>query len=137
MFNVFSKFHPFIKNNRGQALVEIALVLPLLLLIIFGIIEFGRIFSAQLTLTHASREGARAGALGNSNTEIVEIVSSSSYPLEIGAGSVEITPDENSRFTGDSLTVEINSSVSIYTPFLNGLLENPFPVSAKTTMRME
>jgi Flp pilus assembly protein TadG len=48
-------------GNNGAALVEFALVLPLLLLILFGIIEFAVIFFNQQMITNASREGARFG----------------------------------------------------------------------------
>ncbi len=44
--------------------MELALILPVLLLIVFGIIDFGRMLNAQITLTEAAREGARAEALG-------------------------------------------------------------------------
>jgi Flp pilus assembly protein TadG len=47
------------RDDRGAAAVEFALVLPLLLLILFGIIEFGRAWSVKQTLTDAAREGAR------------------------------------------------------------------------------
>ena len=50
--------------DRGAAAVEFALVLPLLLLLVFGIIDFGRAINAQITLTQAAREGARLAALG-------------------------------------------------------------------------
>ncbi|HEX6970340.1 MAG TPA: TadE/TadG family type IV pilus assembly protein [Micromonosporaceae bacterium] len=50
-------------RDRGAAAVEFALLLPVVLLIIFGIIDFGRMLNAQLTLTQAAREGARATAL--------------------------------------------------------------------------
>lgn len=50
-------------NDRGAAAVEFALVLPLLLLLLFGIIDFGRAYHSKVTLTHAAREGARALAL--------------------------------------------------------------------------
>jgi len=53
-------------DERGAAAVEMALVLPLLLFILFGIIDYGRLLNAQLTLTEAAREGARAAALGQS-----------------------------------------------------------------------
>jgi Flp pilus assembly protein TadG len=49
--------------ERGSAAVEFALVLPVLLLLIFGIIDFGRMLAAKITLTEAAREGARATAL--------------------------------------------------------------------------
>jgi hypothetical protein len=51
-------------SDRGAAAVELALMLPVLLLIVFGIIDFGRMLNAQITLTEAAREGARAEALG-------------------------------------------------------------------------
>ena len=53
-----------INNQRGQAMVEMALVLPILILLMFGIFEFGRIYNYQLTLTNAVREGARFAAIG-------------------------------------------------------------------------
>lgn len=53
-------------GERGAAAVELALVLPLLLFVLFAVIDFGRLLNAQLTLTEAAREGARAAALGQS-----------------------------------------------------------------------
>ncbi|MGD0376165.1 MAG: TadE/TadG family type IV pilus assembly protein [Streptosporangiaceae bacterium] len=51
-------------RDRGAAAVEFALLLPVLLLLVFGIIDFGRALNAQITLTQAAREGARLAALG-------------------------------------------------------------------------
>jgi TadE-like protein len=58
---------------RGQAMTEMALILPVLLLIVVGTLEFGFAFDHQLTLEYASREGARTGAAlsngdGDANT---------------------------------------------------------------------
>jgi Flp pilus assembly protein TadG len=47
--------------------VEFGLLLPLLLLLVFGIIDFGRAINAQITLTQAARTGARLAALGQPN----------------------------------------------------------------------
>jgi Flp pilus assembly protein TadG len=57
-------------RDRGSAAVEFALVLPLLLLIVFGIIDFGRALNAQITLTQAAREGVRLAALGDTGAAI-------------------------------------------------------------------
>ena len=46
-------------SDRGAAAVEFALVLPLLLLLVFGIVDFGRVYHEQVTLTHGAREGVR------------------------------------------------------------------------------
>lgn len=48
------------KKNHGAALVEFAIVLPLLLLLVVGMIEFGLLFYNKQVLTNSSREGARA-----------------------------------------------------------------------------
>ncbi|TDW66655.1 TadE/TadG family type IV pilus assembly protein [Kribbella pratensis] len=53
--------------DRGAAAVEFALLLPLLLLVVMGIVDFGRMLNAQETLTNAAREGARLVALGQPN----------------------------------------------------------------------
>jgi len=50
--------------ERGSVVVEFALVVPVLLLIVFGIIDFGRALNAQIALTGAAREGVRLAALG-------------------------------------------------------------------------
>jgi Flp pilus assembly protein TadG len=56
------KNSPSAGRDRGAAAVEFALVLPMLLLVIFGLIDFGRMLNAQITITEAAREGARADA---------------------------------------------------------------------------
>lgn len=52
-------------SQAGQSLVEFALVLPLLIILTFGIIEFGILIYDQQILTNASREGARAGIVAS------------------------------------------------------------------------
>ncbi len=58
---------------RGQGLVEFALIIPVFLLLVLGILEFGFIFDQQITLGYATREGARSGAAfgaGNGTTMV-------------------------------------------------------------------
>lgn len=47
------------RTCRGAAAIEFVLVLPLLILLVFGILEFGRAYNAKVTLTHAAREAVR------------------------------------------------------------------------------
>ncbi len=51
------------RGDRGAMLVETAMVLPILILLIFGIVEFGRAYNTQITLTHSAREGVRELAI--------------------------------------------------------------------------
>ena len=51
------------ERERGAALVEMALILPLLAMLVFGLVEFSRGYNTQVTLTHAAREGVRTLAI--------------------------------------------------------------------------
>jgi Flp pilus assembly protein TadG len=57
-------------RDRGATAVEFALLLPVLFLLLFGVIDFGRALNAQITLTQAAREGARLAALGQSGATV-------------------------------------------------------------------
>lgn len=85
------------RQDRGAAAVEFALLLPLLLLLVFGIIDFGRALNAQITLTQAAREGARLESLGESN------VVSSTQGAATGLSPVTVTV-VSSCPVGSSLT---------------------------------
>ncbi|GLY02631.1 MULTISPECIES: TadE/TadG family type IV pilus assembly protein [Actinoplanes] len=63
------------RSDEGAAAVEMAIVLPLLLLILFGIIDMGRLMQQQIQLTEAAREGARLGALNGSAAQVKTKVS--------------------------------------------------------------
>ncbi|MBK8137508.1 MAG: pilus assembly protein [Chloroflexi bacterium] len=60
-------------RRRGQALAEFALTLPILLLLVFGIIEFARLFQTWIVLQSAARAGARAASIGAINYEIFDV----------------------------------------------------------------
>jgi Flp pilus assembly protein TadG len=56
-------------NERGAAAVELALLLPILATLLFGIVSAGRYYTTRVSLTHAAREGARTLALGGTFTD--------------------------------------------------------------------
>lgn len=79
------------KDERGAAAVEFALVLPLLLTIVFGIINFGIVFGQTLALSSAAREAARQGAVpGQTCTEVAAIGRTSA--TAIGMAGAVVTP---------------------------------------------
>ncbi len=78
-------------GDRGAAAVEFALLLPVLLLIVFGLIDFGRALNAQITLTQAAREGARLDALGQSAQAVVQRTITAATGLGLTAGDVTET----------------------------------------------
>ncbi|MHB1125752.1 MAG: TadE/TadG family type IV pilus assembly protein [Bacillota bacterium] len=124
------------KNEGGQALVELALILPVLIILLFGVIEFGRIFQAYLTVTYAAREGARAGATGQPDSAVAQIVSEASTGLDTSILQVAVSPT-GSRVPGDPLTVSVVYPITVRGPFLGAVFPEPFLVTGRVVMRVE
>ena len=72
--------------------MEFALVLPMLLLLVFGLIDFGRLLNAQITVTEAAREGARAESLGVSVNTRVQAATSGLGPVRSGCPGTTSRP---------------------------------------------
>ncbi|ADI02676.1 TadE/TadG family type IV pilus assembly protein [Syntrophothermus lipocalidus] len=126
-----------VERNEGQALVEFALILPILLVLIMGIIEFGRIFFSYLVITELAREGARYGVVGHTEQQIVEHLEGMASVLDPEKLVIDVTPNDGERVRGQGLTVEIDYTVDLIGPFIGALLPDPFPVVASCTMRLE
>jgi Flp pilus assembly pilin Flp len=69
------------RDDQGAAAVEFALVLPLLVFVLFMIIQFGLIFDAKVTVTHAAREGARVASVGGSLAAVQSAVTAQTSNL--------------------------------------------------------
>lgn len=81
-------------SDDGQALVEFALVLPVLLLLAFAMVQLADLGVARLALEHAAAEGARIGALTNDDELIRDSVAAAANPLRPGGIKVDIIPSE-------------------------------------------
>jgi Flp pilus assembly protein TadG len=93
-------------RDRGSAAVEFALLFPLLLLIVFGVIDFGRALNAQITLTQAAREGARLAALGQPD------VVGRTQAAAIGLNPVSVTVTACNVGAGPTADAVVNVSYS-------------------------
>jgi hypothetical protein len=95
------------KNRRGAAVVEFAFVAPLLFMLIFGIIEFGRLLMVQQILTNASREGARRAVLEQATaSEVESVVTTYMSSSSVSGASVTVSPSQlTSLGFGDPVTV--------------------------------
>lgn len=124
------------REERGATLVEFALVLPVILLLVFGMIEFGRVLNAQIVIRNAAREGARAGSVGKSAAEIAACVLDMSPTLDGGALSVAVTNAQGA--TGEAVVVHVAYSVDVVTPLIAAFFSsNPVPLAAESSMRLE
>ncbi|HEY8786720.1 MAG TPA: TadE/TadG family type IV pilus assembly protein [Candidatus Limnocylindria bacterium] len=82
-------------GQRGQAIVEFALVVPLLLVVIMGVVLVAEIGVARLALEHAAAEAARAGSLTNDDDLVRGTVAAAVAPLDASSVRVIIEPTEN------------------------------------------
>lgn len=105
------------RGERAQATVELALVLPVLLLLVLGIVEFGRLYSDQLILQNAAREGVRVAAVGGSDSQVRDRVLASAPGLDPNALAVTVTRDTASKL----VTVSLQYPVTWLSGFMAGL----------------
>jgi hypothetical protein len=126
------------RGESGQSLVEFAMVLPLLLVILFAIIDFGRIYQANVSLTNAVREGARLGAVGGTTAEVQARVRDTASGL---SPTVSVTPAARA---GDSVVVNATATVPLITPLGSllsliggGSMSSSFTLNATANMRLE
>ena len=125
-----------LKKKRGQAIVEFALILPVFILILLGIMEFGLVFHQYLVVTAASREGARVAALGGSDAGTLTMVNTSAVSNNAGQLTTTITPAN--RVKGQTVSVQVTNPVTIRAPLIAQVFpQNPFPVTGTTIMRVE
>lgn len=117
--------------------MELALVLPILLLILMGIFDFGRIFHGYLSVTTAAREAARQAALGRTDTEIRVTAINAASPLEAALLSVAINPDFTLRSPGTNIEVTVRYQYTVLTPIMKNFLPNPYIVIGKAVMKRE
>jgi Flp pilus assembly protein TadG len=80
------------RDERGAVAVEFAILLPVLLLLVMGIVEFGRAYNSQISLTHAAREAVRVMALSNN-------------PVAARTAAISAAPTLNPRLTPGDIDI--------------------------------
>ena len=102
-------------------MVEFAIIAPLLLLLVFGIIEFGRAYNAQNSLTHAAREGAREYAITRDEDAGRATAKAAATSLDSSLITVTLTGCESSSDGGQPAAVTLRYPFRLQIAF--------FPVS--------
>lgn len=125
------------RRTLGMAMVEMIFVLPLLLLLVFAIAQFGLMFSRWLTLSNAVREGARLGVAfrlpcdpGTVEDQVQS--AASSYAQAGGVGMVEDDFTVEGECDGSGTTLEVSGTYffDINIPF-SGIDSIPLGYSSK------
>ena len=108
-----------LRKETGQSLVELAVILPLLLLLFIGMIEVGWAMHSYVTVATAAREATRFGARGNFNEEDVGEVAL----VALGALDVELEgPDVNTTVIVTFVDIDPTGAYTITTPYVTGTL---------------
>lgn len=117
------------KSEKGQSLVEFALVIPILLMLLFGIVDFGRALHVYLTLDHAGRDAARTASIGAKGSDIISAAHKSSTSISLETkGTVTVNYDKGEKdasgnaivyplATGDRAPSGSNINIELEYPF--------------------
>jgi len=101
-------------NRKGQALVEFVLILPVFILILFAIVDFGTILSKK-------------NELENDSMDIVSLVKNGTTIEDINKKYLDITMKEDNQYTD----ITITENVKVITPGLNLILGNPYKITVE------
>lgn len=125
------------KSQKGQTLVETALILPILLMLLFGITDFGRILHVYLTLDHAGREGARGATVGSEDDVILLQINNATAGLDENKLQIAITPQGKvNRASGSEVAIKLTYPVDFLTPII-GQVIGSIELENTTVMRVE
>lgn len=106
------------RNQKGQALVEMALVIFLLFLLVFGITEFGRAMYHWNSLNNAARAGARCGAVSKPyNPDAIRQCAKDAV-FAIRTSAVTVDPDSGTPTTGATITVTVTAPFNPVVSFI-------------------
>ena len=142
------------RREKGQALVEFALLVPIFLILMFAIVDFGMGFHSWITVTNSAREGARLGAVQATTDDIIQRVEDTSdlinedakMTVTVGCGPSSDPPptDPCPSLPGDSVVVQVEYDYDLITPlasliaFLSGDIIGPtLTLSSTAEMRLE
>jgi Flp pilus assembly protein TadG len=107
-------------NNRGQALVEFVIILPIIIMILFVVIDFAFVFYNKNSLEGVMDEVSSYQQSGKSYDEINEILDS------------DTTMKYN--YQGDKLEIVLTKKVNLITPFASSFFENPYKITTKRVL---
>lgn len=135
----------FRSNEEGQGIVEFALVLPIFIMFLLGIMEFGWMFNAQITTTSAAREGARTRAIMGITTDPAKILVFDGAAEEVvKQAALPTISGENIQATFLNVTENSINGVfiqcdveAVVKPLIGFYIRGDKTLTAKATFRVE
>ena len=125
------------RREAGQSLVETALVLPVLLIILMGIFDFGRAIFAYNAVSNSAREAVRVAIVNQNATEVEDEAKRSAIGLNPDDIAVTFSiPDCGTVLVGCTAHVEVDHQWTAITPLIGNLV-GPIQLSSITEMKVE
>ncbi len=121
-----------VTRDGGAVMVELAFILPILVMLLVGIIEFGRAYSAQVSIQGAAREGARSLALKESSGSVDAAVQGAAGSAQVTSVTKVACPAVVSGTTTSYASVTVNATFTFSIPFVSLGTKN---MSATARMR--
>lgn len=127
------------KYRRGAAVVEFAVVAPIFFLLVFGMVEYGRMVMVQQILTNASREGARVAVLdGTTTSQVTSTVQTYLQSCSVSGATVTVTPSPpSSAAYGAAVTVAVSVNFDQVSWLPSPMFLGGKTMRATTVMRRE
>lgn len=107
----------FLQMERGGSLVEMALTLPVLLLVLFAILDLGRAVYAQNVIANAAREGARFGAIAPGDSQAIQTQTETAI-VGLDMSAVTVAVNQTSNTVRVTVTYQFNSITPLVGQFL-------------------
>ncbi len=97
------------RRRRGAAMIEFALCLPILLLLVFGIMEIGRALMVYQILTNGAREGARLAIIpGSTDAKVTSKIDTYMTNAGISGHTRQVSPSIGASNSGDAITITVS-----------------------------
>jgi Flp pilus assembly protein TadG len=126
---------PDLRGERGATVVEFAFIVPLLIVLVLGIAEFGRAFQVSGTLSAAAREGVRVMALQNDPAAARAAVRNAAPALDPGVTNAQITITPASCPVAGTATTTVRLTVTYTHPFLTDFFGSGVDLTGTGVMR--
>lgn len=126
----------WLRQERGASAVEFAFIVPLLIVLVLGIVEFGHAFQVQGTLSAAAREGVRSMALQNNPAQARTVVKNAAATLDpaITDAQIAITPASCPQ-TGAGGSTYVRVTIDYPMPFITDFFGAGVDLSGTGVMR--
>jgi TadE-like protein len=126
-----------VTSSDGQATVETALTLPIVLIALLLIVQVGIVVRDAMALTQAAREGARAAAVSASDDDATTAIARSAGPLAADRIVIGLFPPEGERRRGDAVTVQLAYEERLSIPIVSRIVALDLPLRATATTQLE